>query len=331
MKDTFILGAGFSKAINEAMPTLQDLSEHILPLVCKQDAAFASRLEDLGANVELWMSYLSQTQPWISEEDTHYNLYMASIIRRHIKSFIDKRTLQTVSLNAPEWLKQIIGTWHARQATVASLNYDTLIERAARDLPLPAATSGIHPSEIYPPFFAHTSSRTGSAIWGKEPLKTFKLLKLHGSMNWYYSGRPDAYGETIFYDDVPPFASGLDNVEKERRARSRDKETLIIPPISEKTTYFRHETISGLWREAAWAIKTARRIFIIGYSLPMSDLGMRLFLSSVRQNPNASLHLIDINNTVFARYRDFLGSRVNDRFVCKRSLAMFSDAYPDSI
>ena len=59
---------------------------------------------------------------------------------------------------------------------------------------------------------------------------------------------------------------------------ARDKQSLIIPPVTEKTTYFNNETVRRLWYEASDALESATRVFVIGYSLPMSDLGMRLFL-----------------------------------------------------
>ena len=38
--------------------------------------------------------------------------------------------------------------------------------------------------------------REQAPVVGEEPLETFTLLKLHGSMNWYYSGRQNTMGRT---------------------------------------------------------------------------------------------------------------------------------------
>ena len=54
-------------------------------------------------------------------------------------------------------------------------------------------------------------------------------------------------------------------------------EALIIPPVTEKTTYFRNETVGRVWWEAAQALRHAARVFVIGYALARSDLGMRAF------------------------------------------------------
>ena len=332
MRDVFILGAGFSKAVNDTMPVMHDLTDEILRTIRQRDPAFAKRLEDLGSNVELWMSYLSQNQPWLSEEDIYHNLSMARVIRQRLQVIIDERTWETARFSTPAWFERLLKSWHNHRSTVVTLNYDTLVERASRGLNVSDKVSTIRPPQIYPPFFENVDARTGSGLWGEEPLETFTLLKLHGSMNWYYSGRPEFYGENILYADVPPLGSDFQTVEKERRKRSRDKDTLIIPPVTEKTTYFRNETICRLWHEAAQELKSADRIFIIGYSLPTSDLGMRLFLATIRQNPCASLFLVDVDITLPTRYREFLRLPVQDTFVSlDRPLVAFANAYPGGI
>ena len=40
---------------------------------------------------------------------------------------------------------------------------------------------------------------------------------------------------------------------------SGDKEVLIIPPVTDKLTYFNNETVRRLWREASEALYAASR------------------------------------------------------------------------
>ena len=332
MRDVFILGAGFSKSVNDAMPVMRELSDEIIPVIRRRNSAFADRLEDLGANVELWMSYLSHNQPWLSVEDSHFNLSMATLIRKQLQRIIDAQTWKTAQSDTPDWFDRLLKAWHSNGAIVATLNYDTLVERASRGLQVSEKVKTILPNQIYPPFFENASARTGSGLWGEEPLETFTLLKLHGSMNWFYSGRPEFYGETILYEDVPPLGSDFQVAEEKRRERTRDKDTLIIPPVTEKTTYFRNETVRRLWHEAAEGLKSAHRIFVIGYSLPTSDLGMRLFLATIRQNPTAKIFMVDVDANLPERYRAFLRLPIEDKFVCRDCpLVGFVDAYPDQL
>ena len=58
----------------------------------------------MGNNIELWMTYLSQEQPWLRREHHHRNMALATDIRRHIRDVIDERTLTSVTSPIPEWL-----------------------------------------------------------------------------------------------------------------------------------------------------------------------------------------------------------------------------------
>ena len=336
MREAFILGSGFSRAINEEMPTLSHLSEEILPAIRDRDPRLARRLLRMGHNVELWMAYLSQSQPWLSMEHNQQNFSVAALVRRVLCSIINDRVRETRSL--PEWLHQIVGAWHARQATIITLNYDTLIERAARDPSVLAGVEeteerGLLPSHLYPPYFAYVGGRDGYGAWAPTPVDTFTLLKLHGSTNWHYSGQPDFHGETILWTDTAMIGSASQQlVEEAHLAEVSDKQPLIIPPVSEKTTYFQNETVNRLWWEAARVLRQADKVFVIGYSLPLSDLGMRAFLATTLHAPSTEVFIVDPCADVAQRFRDLLGSsRVIDRFVSARDpVAQFAAAYVDN-
>ena len=302
MSDLFILGAGFSKAISDSMPTMAELSSAILENREKVGLPMAE-LARLDNNIERWMTYLSQSQPWLKTLENARNKAFAGQLREQIKEIIDDRTTSAARSDSPDWLKCLIRAWHERRATVITLNYDTLIERASRELPIVDKIRRILAGEMYPPYFANIQSRSGAAVWGKETTDTFLYLKLHGSTNWYYSGRDEFYGETIFYSDVPSLGSDDLAEEKALSALSRDKEALIIPPVTEKTTYFNNETVKGLWHEARVALSKATRVFVIGYSLPISDLGMEFFLRNNQPKPQTPVYVIDTCAAVAKRYK----------------------------
>lgn len=334
MRDVFVLGAGFSKAISTRMPTIHELSSRVMPHIRRHDSSLADRLAKLGHNVELWMTYLSQDQPWLRVEENQHNLSVASRIRRDICAVVTERTLQAVSGEPPKWLEQLLRIWHDRQSVVITLNYDTLVERVARGLWVPSERptepdedpelNEIHLANLYPPYLTFVGGRSGYAVGAPLPRSTFTLLKLHGSTNWYYSGRPDFYGENILYADVPVFGDATAGDE----GRRADKETLIIPPVTEKTTYFRNETVNRVWLEAADALSTAERVFVIGYSLPPSDLGMRLFLTTVRRDPLPPFYIVDIDPKVAGRYQKALHLDVSTSFIREEdAVAQFANHY----
>lgn len=304
--DLFILGAGFSKAINYRMPTMDELSSAVLRNLENVGLCVPDALHDLGNNIELWMTYLFQVQPWLKASDNYFNQTFAGQLRKQIEEIIHDRTRVASQSSPPAWLNRLIRSWHEQRATVITPNYDTLIERASRELQITDKIERILANQMYPPYFANIASRSGVGLWGEEKIKTFLYLKLHGSINWHYSGRDNFYGETIFYADVPPFGSDYSDQEKALSALSGDKETLIIPPVNEKTIYFSNETVKALWHDASVALSNATRVFVIGYSLPISDLGMRLFLINNQPVPQTPVYVIDMCTEVATHYESLL-------------------------
>ena len=320
MSEVFIIGSGFSRAINEAMPTMRELSEHVLPALRGRDSRLADRLERMSPNVELWMSYLSQSQPWLRVEQNQYNLSVAAVIRGLIHSHIDGLVRATDVV--PEWLRQLVAKWHENHTTVITLNYDTLIERVAGGIEIPEPDGVMRELtawDLYPRYLVDAATR-GASTWGDAPAMTFKLLKLHGSTNWYYSGQADFYGENILYARTSALVASpaAEAMEERHLAAVADKEALIIPPVTEKGTYFKNETVGRLWWEAANALRAAPRVVVIGYSLPQSDLGMRAFLGTVVRKRGCEIFVVDKDSSVPERYGELLqSSKINGTFVCQ--------------
>ena len=310
-RDVFILGAGFSKAIAMQMPTMVELGAEVRERLSEVPSLSSAIPDSLGDNIELWMTYLSQPQPWLREPDIYLHRSLGGRIRRSIAAVIEERTAQASASLAPDWLRRLILSWHRREAVIITLNYDTLVEKAARDLKVSENISALLPVDIYPPYFANIASRSGVGLWGRNSDRTFRLLKLHGSVNWYYSGREEFHGETIFFSDVPEFGPVCDEAAhyattRRLRDMAADKETLLIPPVAEKTTYFNNETVRGLWKDAAAALQAAAALYIIGYSLPISDLGMQFFLAGSSPDADSPVHVVNTDKNTLERYRKFL-------------------------
>lgn len=315
MSDVFILGAGFAKAIHSEMPTLEELSDEVINRLQSLSFPIPAPLNEMDRNIELWITYLSQRQPWLTEYENDYNRSIAGRIRRQIFEVIDERTSLASNSKAPDWLVDLIKSWHNKQATIISLNYDTLIERTAKNVAITDNVKQILAVQMYPSYFANVQARSGVGLWGEGKLETFSFLKLHGSINWYYSGRDDFFGETILYSEDLPLGHEVWVEKHFRRPQSKDKEPLIIPPVLEKTTYFNNETVRTLWHEAGFALANASRVFIIGYSLPTSDLGMTFFLKKHSPIGSTSVYLVDIDQDLKDHYRRLLNWDFNAKFV----------------
>ena len=329
MPDAFILGAGFSKAINPLMPTLQELTDAVITKLEESPFPMQDTLYALGNNIELWMTYLSQEQPWLRREHHHRNMALATDIRRHIRDVILESTRKSVSSPLPEWLKLLIEQWHCQRACVVSLNYDTLVERAAQ-VPMGDRVRRLN-GHIYPPYFSSMRSRSGSFGFAPEEIETFVYYSIHGSTNLYYSGRDEFYGEPIYRLPAPSWGDSSLGNELQVHSGFRDKEPLIIPPVMDKLTYFNNETIRRLWYDASDALFSASRIFVIGYSLPLSDLGMKFFLQDSLPHENWPLYIIDKDSSVVGRFEEILPKlSIRDTFVGERDVVSeFVAEYPN--
>jgi hypothetical protein len=108
-------------------------------------------------------------------------------------------------------------------------------------------------------------------------------LKLHGSTNWFYSGRNEYFGEPLRYRHPNGWSSD-DLLAPHPELAGRLP--LIVPPVTDKLGYFQNEAIQHLWAQASGALKNCRRVFLVGYSLPATDLTMRfLFNSRAQEKP----------------------------------------------
>ena len=337
-KDVFILGAGFSKAINARMPTMQELTHAVSESIENSELCLPPPLRDpenrgreLENNIELWMSYLSHRQPWLNESFNQYNLAVATRIRRYIREIIEKRTSESMAFTT-EWFRPLVERWSFQRASVITLNYDTLVERVANSISNPDINYGnsITLSQVYPPYFSNIRSRHSNLL-DADKLDTFVYLKLHGSVNWHYSGREHFYGETIFYSDVSPWGQKRQHHELEARRSAGDKDTLIIPPVAEKTTFFSNETVRRLWQEASDHLEGATRVFVIGYSLPISDIGMQFFLKRSLPLQGTTWYIIDTCNKVIDRYRTLLEPQqtVCGDLIGKDAVCRFAGVYPN--
>ena len=180
MKMVFLLGAGFSKAALGTMPLLSELSEQIM-----EKPGIPDEVKALGENVELWLSYLSQPQPWNLESENLLNKSRFLEITRAIGETIRTKENQREN-HCPEWLKHLVTYWHEHRCSVITLNYDTLIERAI----ISTGELRIWPDNTYPIILPNVIRGTTNESQRDPWLETLTLCKLHGSINWFYSGRP---------------------------------------------------------------------------------------------------------------------------------------------
>lgn len=151
--------------------------------------------------------------------------------------------------------------------------------------------SKITEPQIYQCELTHLASRTGGGLWGDifQESKTAKLYKLHGSINWYYTGAFDTASEQIYYSP----AQSNDSSSKEATGLI----PVIIPPLLQKDSYYQNSVLKSQWQKLANELDTIEdetEFYFLGYSFPPTDfLAWSLFSSHLPKNKPYKVYLVN--------------------------------------
>lgn len=128
--------------------------------------------------------------------------------------------------------------------------------------------------------------QSGAELWrrggrGKRPAGSVLMLKLHGSLNWSGSALPlTLRASTAVYE---PVAEGV-----------------IAPPLTNKPVT--DEPFRSIWLEARSAVRSMRRLIIIGYSLPDADGLVRTLLTAELGSELEEIIVVDPSNVTRTRH-----------------------------
>jgi len=127
----------------------------------------------------------------------------------------------------------------------------------------------------------HSTSTGGPKRPASEEIgaPAFTLYKLHGSINWLYSGSALVPGQTIYHSGLDDLWGGKLPPIPARTLRNSDKIPLIVPPVADKGTYFHHP-------------------LCLGYSMPHTDRTMQFFIWRNQPLVSVKFCLVDTQNTV---------------------------------
>jgi hypothetical protein len=334
VKRVLILGSGFSKAIFPVMPLVGDLREGLQDIEALRQEPYAS----MASEPELLLSHLALSQPWRTTSEGLSDRALFVQAQTSLANQIATCEAGAFQTPTPEWAGSLLRTLHDSRTPVITLNYDTVVERLllhffprGPDSPNPPREYNLYDLPLSPIW-----ARAGGGLLGTR-VETFHLIKLHGSINWFYSG-PEGYpGEQVYYRVVnsdSPFQDhrGRDGVGPGIECLCSDKTPLIIPPTAEKSQFYGNKTIRALWMAARTALAQAEEILCVGYSFPATDLTMRLFLQSVAR----PRRVVIVNNEqpgsprglkLVDRYKEaFPGVELDcDTFMCEHAVEKMTD------
>jgi len=205
---------------------------------------------------------------------------------------------------------------HNRNVSIITLNYDTLLEQAFEPL---------YPSTGYIDYCMHLMNFEKHAalkefrFWvnPREPVMVephehpvpFKIIKLHGSLNWKYCNCCNQVLLTTWDRNIDlnsgSFVGYTQPDQKEYDyfcpVDGTEFQILILPPSYVKT--LNNPAISQLFSEASREIRATRRIVFVGYSLSDGDVHVKALFKKHLQR---DVELVAINpkssETVRHRY-----------------------------
>ncbi len=153
----------------------------------------------------------------------------------------------------------------------------------------------------------------GTTIWSGDIFdKSYRLCKLHGSINLLYSNPEFGTGGQLFIKEGRKQVKSLENLYE------KDLITLIIPPVFDKTNFLKIHALKILWQEAQNYIRNADKAYIIGYSLPESDLSVRLMLNKNLKD-NCKIYIVNNDRNIVEKYEGlFYKNNLNYGSVCRK-------------
>ncbi len=207
-------------------------------------------LSEMQANEQLFDSSRPATGNFTSEklQDQRQDLLFELATWFH--------DLKDIALKKPpEWLKQLVSEMKAENAQVISFNWDLVLDQLLFGKDLDSSCYG----------FSEHKDRV-------------RLIKPHGSLNWYEM-RTGKYIKDEKKIDLT--GTGKDKVFAFRPYRSpkstkREYMPLIIPPVYAKQ--FEGDVFQRLWQETVSVLSTASEVRFLGYSLAPADFHARFIL-----------------------------------------------------
>jgi hypothetical protein len=305
-----------------------------------------------GTSFEAWLSQIGEDQPYRSVEENLATRMLFLKMSTAIAGVMGSRQRSALQKAPPIWLEDLISVLHARQATLVSFNYDNVVECAVDGHCLTDRTGGgigraVTSHDIVarlPPLPPAILAEEIPIEWalpdqmkGRPPAprrdadqvaRSLRLLKLHGSLSWYWSP-DDETGVTLQRWRVPGIFGNPSPDDEEARLRGLPgRVPFIVPPTATKSSYLTNLVVRELWGRARRALAEAERLIVIGYSVPPEDQVVSGMLAEALRGRDVEVIIVEISDcsaaevdarlehlgAVAARRRRFIGPSCVEEF-----------------
>jgi hypothetical protein len=280
----FIIGAGFSRAISEYMPLMGGLQTGVQSDLNSRGVEIGNDLEAID-NVEHWLTLLADPAPWLGASEQMRNAALFNDVSRAIYNVLTAMEIRAAVEPAPPWLLQLVAYWLRVNATVISFNYDGLVELAYLDV---TRGQGVRwPWDLFAIPVTPAWLREGGT--GRQRRGAFRLLKLHGSLDWWYSGPDAEQSDPIYWLGwTGHFGEGMAPLWADWGAEQlvEDKLPMLVPPAATKTPFYKNRLLAAQWVQAAAALRAADELVLMGYSAPGTDLTVTSLIATQFKGKN---------------------------------------------
>ena len=268
-REAFVLGAGFSRAISQAMPLTDELGRRL-------EAEAPEIFGSIGSkSFESWLSQRAEPQPYLAVAGNLQRQAVFAGATGMIARVLDWAIAEALTAPLPRWLGELVSLWHHRQSDVLTFNYDPLVECAFATLQFWDWRRDAHfqwgSLLNYNPH-GMAGSSLGEIDGSQPPHPSFRLWKLHGSTNWFWSPG-DTTGASALRVSLPgAFGAPTRLDEDDQHWKAPGRERLIVPPSALKSPYYANPLTRETWARGFEALAAAEIVTLVGYSLPLTDL-----------------------------------------------------------
>jgi len=291
----FIVGNGFSQGFG--FPSLKklwdiclqvsskafDIKGHFEQSLDKYPLSYfrKNNIKDIELLLSVWSAYIANYENTIPDFNNHvsgrgyYEDYLENLCG-HLLEYGDGVPKYANYSNFKNWLKKEMDNFDFRFIT---LNYDLVLEKIVSEIGKKAAYFGDNEAE-----------------------DVVFIRKLHGSVNWLRADTPnlqrqDGWKPPIIWSNQKEneYIYNFDADYSSVPFIAFSAPPVIIPPIVNKE-------YTGIFNEilqfALADLKKAKFVFVVGYSLPESDLLIRKFLQDYsRHSLSTGSRFVYINST----------------------------------
>jgi hypothetical protein len=339
MNKVFILGAGFSKEINNDYPTLKELTNSVYKSFENKYEKnpifqhYQSLPSECRMDVEKLLSFLSIDWPWKDEITKHLDLALYKALEIQIMDVIGDISNKHI---ANEYIS-FIRLASDQGNSIITLNYDSLVEEIANKHGLqdPCEYCGyeiIIEDNLYP--YTVLESKQNIALFDIEPKNIGQRevnQQIRINKNYlvnteaeeideqfealigkrWHTVKPSSFKAKVIRSRVSRINPNIIKLHGSIANEYTDckTEAFIIPPTLDKSIYYSSQKIRNAWISSLEILKKAEEINIIGFSFPYTDLSMvYLIQTALQENDNVKFNVLNIEKTktVKSRYQEIV-------------------------